>query len=184
MKKYTVDELKTKFAELGYTWYPFMLVGIRSFANIPNEFDDLMGVVEGEKVTWYTSTTNPGTHWLKNLMNPKGTALLKPGQWVDSWKVGMHQGKYEALVQCKPITVFRDKDKDAIAEETAVTDTGLFGINIHRANPKGISKYIDKWSAGCQVLNNSEEFTELLSKCKKSGLKTFTYTLLKEFGNN
>jgi hypothetical protein len=117
-------------------------------------------------------------------MNPKGTALLKPGQWVDSWKVGMHQGKYEALVQCKPITVFRDKDKDAIAEETAVTDTGLFGINIHRANPKGVSKYIDKWSAGCQVLNDSTQFAELLGKCKKSGLKTFTYTLLKEFGNN
>jgi len=184
MKKYTIAELKAKFSELGYTWYPFMLVGIRSQANIPNEFDDLVGVVEGENVSWYTATTNPGTHWLKNLMNPKGTALLKPGQWVDSWKVGMHQGKYEALVQCKSITVFRDKNKDHIAEETAVTDTGLFGINIHRANPKGVSKYIDKWSAGCQVLNNSEHFAELLGKCKKSGLKTFTYTLLKEFGNN
>ncbi len=51
MKRYTIDELKTKFAELGYTWYPFMLVGIRSQANIPNEFDDLVGVVEGVGVT-------------------------------------------------------------------------------------------------------------------------------------
>ena len=93
MKKYTIDELKAKFAELGYTWYPFMLVGIRSNANIPNEFDDLVGVVDGQNINWYTATTNPGTHWLKNLLNPKGAALLKPGQWVDSWKIGMHQGK-------------------------------------------------------------------------------------------
>ena len=181
MKKYTVDELKAKFAELGYTWYPFMLVGIRSQANIPNEFDDLVGVVEGEKVSWYTATTNPGTHWLKNLMNPKGTALLKPGQWVDSWRVGMHQGKYEALTQAKPITVFRDNNKNHIAEETAVTDTGLFGINIHRANPKGISKYIDKWSAGCQVLNNPADFKRLIEACEASDLTRFTYTLLREF---
>ena len=124
MKKYTVDELKAKFAELGYTWYPFMLVGIRSQANIPNEFDDLVGVVEGEKVSWYTATTNPGTHWLKNLMNPKGTALLKPGQWVDSWKVGMHQGKYEALVQCKSIPVFRDKTAFSGAVDPATKDCG------------------------------------------------------------
>lgn len=181
MKRYTIDELKNEFAKLGYTWYPFMLVGIRSNANIPNEFDDLVGVVEGDKVSWYTATTNPGTHWLKNLLNPKGAALLKPGQWVDSWKVGMHQGKYEALTQVKSITVYRDSNKNLIAEESSVEDTGLFGINIHRANPNGISKFIDKWSAGCQVLNNSTEFAELLNKCKSSGLKSFTYTLLKEF---
>lgn len=181
MKRYTIDELKNEFAKLGYTWYPFMLVGIRSNANIPNEFDDLVGVVEGDKISWYTATTNPGTHWLKNLLNPKGAALLKPGQWVDSWKVGMHQGKYEALTQVKSITVYRDSNKNLIAEESSVEDTGLFGINIHRANPNGISKFIDKWSAGCQVLNNSTEFAELLNKCKSSGLKSFTYTLLKEF---
>ena len=96
----------------------------------------------------------------------------------------MHKGKYEALVQCKPVTVYRDKDRDEIAEETAITDTGMFGINIHRAMPKGITKFIDDWSAGCQVLNNIEEFKDFMTKCKKSKLKKFTYTLLKEFGNN
>jgi hypothetical protein len=184
MKKYTIDELKTKFAEKGYNWYPFMVVGIRSFENKQNVFDDLIGIVEGDDVTWYTATTNPGTHWLKNLMNPKGSAILKPGQWIDSWKIGLHKGKYEALVQIKAITVYRDKNKNAIAEETAITDTGLFGINIHRAIPKGITKFIDEWSAGCQVLNNFDEFEEFMEKCRNSGQKTFTYTLLKEFGNN
>ncbi len=114
-------------------------------------------------------------------MNPKGAALLKPGQWDDCWQIGMHQGKYEALTQCAPVTVFRDGNKNDVAEESATTETGIFGINIHRANPSIVSKLIDKWSAGCQVLNDPKQFAELLGKCKKSGFKKFTYTLLKEF---
>ena len=114
-------------------------------------------------------------------MNPKGCAVLKPGQYVDSWKIGMHQGKYKALVQAKPITVYRDGNKNDLAEESSVEQTGLFGINIHRANPSAISTIIDKWSAGCQVLNNPEQFKTLLDTCEKSGRKEFTYTLLREF---
>jgi hypothetical protein len=129
----------------------------------------------------YSGTTNPGTHWLKNLLNPKGTAVLKPGQYVDSWKLGLHQGKYEALVQAKPVTVYRDGDKDDTAEEQGKEDTGMFGINIHRANPSAISSIIDKWSAGCQVLDNPEQFKTLISSCKTSNRKLFTYTLLREF---
>lgn len=181
MKRYTTPELKAEFERLNYKWFSFMLVGIRSQANQPNVFDDLVGVVKNDSVTWFTATTNPGTHWLKNILNPKGAALLKPAQYVDTWIIGKHQGKYEALCQAKPVTVFRDKDLDIIAEETATTDTGLFGINIHRANETAISKFVDKWSAGCQVLNNPADFKELIALCKFSGLKSFTYTLLKEF---
>jgi len=181
MKKYTIGELQFEFKRLGYQWFDFMIVGIRSTANKPNEFDDLIGLVANGKITWFTGTTNPGTHWLKNIMNPKGTALLKPGQYVDTWEIGLHQGKYEAFKQAKPVTVYRDKDLDDIAEETAVTDTGLFGINIHRANEKAISRLIDKWSAGCQVLNNPADFKILLDEAKASKKKAFTYTLLKEF---
>lgn len=181
MKQYTVKELKDQFKKLGYQFPKFHIVGIRSNANKPNEFDDLIGVVNGDQINWFTGTTNPGTHWLKNLLNPKGTALLVPGQYIDTWKIGMHQGKYKALVQSKPVTVFRDKDMDAIAEETAVKDTGLFGINIHRANATAVSKFIDKWSAGCQVLNDPTQFGVLLASCQSSGLSAFTYTLLREF---
>jgi hypothetical protein len=181
MKKYTVDELKAEFKKHGYDWPVFQLVGIRSNANLKNQFDDLIAVIEKDNITWYTCTTNPGTHWLQNLLNPKGAALLKPGQWDDCWQIGMHQGKYEALTQCAPVTVFRDGNKNDVAEESSVTETGIFGINIHRANPTMVSKLIDKWSAGCQVLNDPKQFAELLGKCKKSEFKKFTYTLLKEF---
>ena len=181
MEKYTLKQLKTKFEELGYSWPVFHLVGIRSNANAKNEFDDMIGVIERDNITWYSCTTNPGTHWLQNLLNPKGTAVLVPGQYDDCWQIGLHQGKYEALVQAKPIKVYRDADRDDIAEETSVIDEGMFGINIHRANPSLVSKIIDKWSAGCQVLNDPKQFAQLLEKCKRSGFRRFTYTLLKEF---
>ena len=182
MKRYTIEELKTEFKKLNYTWFEHInFVGVRSKANLPNQFDDLFGVIIGSQIQWFSCTTNAGTHWLRNLLNKKGTALLKPSQYIDTWKIGFHQGKYEAFVQAKPVTVYRDKNLNDIAEESAVTDTGMFGINIHRANDKFISKLVDKWSAGCQVLNNPADFTNLLSLGKQSKRDFFTYTLLKEF---
>lgn len=181
MKKYKVEELQLQFTKLGYKWLPFQIVGIRSKIDNPNKFDDLIGLIEKNNVTWFTGTTNPGVHWLKNLLNSKGAALLKPNQYLDTWKLALHQGKYEALCQRKPVVVYRDANKNTFAEETAVVDTGLFGINIHRANPSVISTIIDKWSAGCQVLNDPTDFNFLIKRCKESGLKDFSYTLLKEF---
>lgn len=181
MKQYSIEDLKKEFARLSYKFPSFHLVGVRSKANAKNQFDDLIAVINNNEISWYTCTTNPGTHWLLNLLNPKGTAVLKPGQYLDTWKVGLHQGKYEALTQCANVTVFRDGDRDDIAEESKITETGIFGINIHRANPSVVSKLIDKWSAGCQVLNDPKQFNELLNKCKATKNKTFTYTLLNEF---
>ena len=181
MKNYSYAELEAEFARLGYKWSQFHLIGVRSKANEKNKFDDSLYLVNGPIMFRYTCTTNPGTYWLKNLLNPKGTAVLKPGQYIDSWKLGLHQGKYEALVQAKPITVYRDADKDDLAEEQGKEDTGMFGINIHHANASAISSFIDKWSAGCQVLNNPTEFASMLKACKDSKLTGFTYTLLREF---
>jgi hypothetical protein len=181
MKQYTYKELEAEFARFGYQWPTLHVVGIRSKANEKNKFDDQMYLINGPMQQIFSGTTNPGTHWLKNLMNPKGTAVLKPGQYVDSWKLGLHQGKYEALVQAKPITVYRDNNKNDLAEENGKEDTGMFGINIHHANSSAISSIIDKWSAGCQVLNDPKQFATLLAACKASGKKAFTYTLLREF---
>jgi hypothetical protein len=181
MKRYSLEEVKKEFEKLNYKWFDFHFVGVRSNANLKNEFDDLFGMIKGNTIQWVTCTTNPGTHWLKNLLNPKGTALLRPNQYVDTWQIGMHQGKYKAFCQCKPVEVYRDNNLNDVAEETSAIDRGLFGINIHRANDKAISKFIDKWSAGCQVLNNPADFQKLLELAEESKLKQFTYTLLKEF---
>ena len=181
MKHYTKLELKNEFFRLGYSWFPFQIVGIRSKADTPNKFDDLIGLIENDTITWFTGTTNPGVHWLKNLLNPKGAALLKPNQYVNTWKLDLHQGKYLALCQRKNVVVYRDGDKDDFSEETATTETGLFGINIHRANAGLVSQLVDRYSAGCQVLNDPKDFEYLIKRCQVSKLKEFTYTLLKEF---
>lgn len=181
MKQYTYNDLAVEFARLGYSWPKFHIIGVRSKANEKNNFDDTIYVINGKFFSSYSCTTNPGTYWLLNLMNPKGTAVLAPGQYQDTFAFGLHQGKYEALVQIKPVTVFRDNDKDDTAEEQGVKESGMFGIHIHRANPSIISKLIDKWSAGCQVLNDPKQFDALMAACKKSKNKSFTYTLLEEF---
>lgn len=178
---YTLQQLKDQFSKLNYNWYNFHIIGVRSKADLPNVFDDKIYLVIGDKLYSYNATTNPGTYWLQNFMNKKGTAVLKPGQYINTWEIGLHKGVYEALVQIKPVTVFRDSDKDLKSEETDVLDYGLFGINIHRSNETAISKLIDKWSAGCQVFANGPEYKKFIELCKQSKLNFFTYSLLKEF---
>jgi len=182
MIKPTIKQLQEQFAKHKYDFtMKFHLVGIRSRANVPNRFDDLVGVIKDDEVYWFTATTNAGRHWLLNLMNPKGTAMVVPNQYKNSWVLGYHKGQYKALTQYAPIDVYRDSNKNEIAEVTTNIERGIFGINIHRANPNAISTFVEKWSAGCQVLNNPKEFAQLISMCEESGVKYFTYTLFNEW---
>lgn len=176
--EYTREQLLKRIYDLGYNVETPIIVGVRSTADAPDTFDDSIYLITPSNFYKFTGTTNPGVHWLKSFMNPKGTAVLKPGQY--RYKLGLHKG-YEALVQAAPVTVYRDSDRDLKSEEAPVTDTGYFGINIHRANQNAISKLISKWSGGCQVLNNPKEFAFLMAEVKKSGKKEILYTLLKQF---
>jgi hypothetical protein len=172
--------LKDAFAVKGYQWEQFHLIGLRSKDYVPNTFCDYIFLVDGDKAYSFHATTRPGKHWLTNLLNPKGTAVLKEGQYKNTWRLGKHQGKYEALVQVMPVDVFRDANKDERADAIGVIDRGLFGINIHRANQSMISKLVDRWSAGCQVIADPNDFNFLIKKCKDSGKGVFTYTLINE----
>lgn len=178
MLYYSQNQILKRVSELGYQTLPFMLVGIRSKKDVSNEFDDVIYLFNNGKATPFLATTNPGKDWLLNFMNPKGAAILKPGDWL--FKLGTHKG-YEALVQALPVTVYRDADKDLKSEAQGIEETGWFGINIHRASQWSISKYIGKWSAGCQVIANPSDFNYLIKACKEADLTTFKYILLDEF---
>ena len=121
-------------------------------------------------------------HWAENLFNKDGVAILVPGQYRGSHTIGLHQGKYKALKQQKPVKVYRDKNKDGnydMLEENI--KEGIYGINIHRASATGTSSQIDKWSAGCQVIANNQNFDrlmELAHKAKDIWGNSFTYTLI------
>lgn len=186
-----LSKIKGILRSKGYELYTkpnqLNIVGIRSTSTIPNRFDDEIHVFyKVAPLKWhyhvYKVTTDPGTFWLRNPMQPQGTAILAQGQYKGAYKIGLHQGKYKALVQVKPITVIRDYDRDAKLDfRNGIKSKGLFGINIHRASLNGITKQVDKYSAGCQVFANINEFKEFLGLCEKHLTlygNSFTYTLI------
>lgn len=165
--------------------------GFRSNATTPNQFDDELHVFFNTKQSgrpkWayfiFKCTTDPGTYWLDNPMNPKGTAMLSPGQYVDTYKIDLHRGKYYALCQrLGKVEVIRDYNRDAILDfYNGKPDSGKFGINIHRARRSGSTLKVDNHSAGCQVFKNADDFNFFMRLCEMHrelhGNK-FTYTLI------
>lgn len=166
------------------------VIGVRRDNQGTNTFDDFILVMYREEELMvskrYQVTTDPGKYWLLNPLNPKGTAILKPGQYRGTWQLGKHQGKYEALVQRKPVKVYRDNNKDEVLDYNSMTtmvDEGYFGINIHRSNPYDQSYTVNKWSAGCQVFKKVEDYNKFIKLCKDSAKiygNSFTYTLIEE----
>ena len=136
------------------------------------------------KASWVI-TTYPGLFFLQNPANPKGTAIYKPGQYVDAYSLGFHKGKQDhpALLQTGIVTVYRDDNKNKVAEDLDVLDTGKFGCNIHRSNSSGVTNKVGKWSAGCQVFRIKTDHDQLLRIANSYvalGISKFTYTLIKD----
>lgn len=117
-------------------------------------------------------------------MKESGVAILVPGQYRGSHKIRLHQGRYEALGQQKPVKVYRDNNLDGCYDfDESTIEEGLFGINIHRATKYAGKKssQIDKWSAGCQVIaayNDYMQFMQICNNAKDIWGNSFTYTLI------
>lgn len=198
MNCYTREQIEETMKSKGYKYftgggkdYDVNIIGVRNSktkGRITNAFDDCITVSFMENGEWqffcFQATTDPGSHWEQNLLNKKGVAILKPGQYRGSHKLRLHQGKYLALGQKEPVKVYRDKNKDGdydLLEESV--DEGLFGINIHRATGKsgGKSIRVDKWSAGCQVIADNDDwhcFLDICQSAREIWGNSFTYTLL------
>jgi len=196
---FTREQIEKAVKSKGYVWfedandkgYDVNIVGIRNSETgdeVTNKFDDKISIsykVDGEwKFHIYDCTTDPGKYWVENIMRKEGVAALKEGQYRGSHKIRLHAGKYPALGQCGPVTVYRDANKDGCYDlSDDNTQTGLYGINIHRATAREgkKSRQVDKWSAGCQVIAANEDWKEFLDICYKAkdiwGNK-FTYTLI------
>lgn len=191
--KYDFEKL---FKRKGYAYftkgtYNLNIIGVRkeNKNQVTNVFDDILVVIYSTEVgvtrRLYHITTEPGTYFMqKQLGNLKGTAILVPNQYRSTWKLDLHRGKYKALCQRKPVKVYRDNNKDNIYDlDIAKTDTGLFGINIHRANANWVRNTVDQYSAGCQVFSDPKEFASFIRLCEKQKElygNSFTYTLLDE----
>lgn len=165
--------------------YDLNLFGIRTNDASANTFNDWVGVMYRAGGPWnlfaFPATTDPGLYWRENPMNVKGAAILKPGQYRGSHRIGQHKG-YVALQQKGPVTVYRDADRNAKLDvDESTTDEGMFGINIHRASIQRASMQVGRWSAGCQVLQDALHFDFLMAMARNSASiygNSFTYTLL------
>jgi len=192
--QFTQEQVESAIISKDYRWfengnYNLNIVGIRNSATteeVTNKFDDLITVSYKVDDSWYFQqygcTTDPGKYYTENLLNPDGVAILVPNQYRGAYSIGLHQGKYEALKQMKPVQVYRDDNKDN-CYDTQPDDIheGIYGINIHRASSTGTSTQIDKWSAGCQVIANYEDFNKLMWLANQAAAiwgNSFTYTLL------
>jgi hypothetical protein len=163
------------------------LIGIRAADRQANTFNDVLCVVyerDGQSVlNKYPITTDPGVYYRKYPINVLGTAVLVPGHYRRCWRIGKHREKYMALVQRGPMTVYRDDNRNGQIDVNGKTETGYFGINLHRALENDIARQVDKWSAGCQVFAESAHFNEVMDLVQRSAMKygnAFSYTLLNE----
>ena len=193
---YTREQVEAAVKAKGYKWFEngdlnVNIVGIRNMEageRVTNKFDDHLTIsykIDGE---WcyeiFNCTTDPGDDWMDKPMNEKGCAILVPGQYKGSHKLRLHQGRYLALGQQRSVKVYRDRDKDGKYDfDPSTIDEGLFGINIHRATKHAgkTSTYVDKCSAGCQVIASNDDwhcFLDICQAARDAWSNNFTYTLL------
>jgi peptidoglycan hydrolase-like protein with peptidoglycan-binding domain len=180
---------------LGYeTWgdpWRLWLFGIRGPNRTADAFDDTLGCCYvDENGLWnahyWPGTTDPGAYYLEHPMNSSGCAILVPDQYLDTWTIDLHSGKYLALCQrAGEVSVFRDSSMDDKLDlDPSTIDTGYFGINLHAAtrNEDASSTVVGRWSAGCQVHASAAGFEKMMELAQaqqdKTGRKTFSYTLL------
>ena len=194
---YTREQIESAVKTKGYKWfedssnksYDVNIVGVRNNApsiadKVTNVFDDCLTIsYKDESGNWqfycWMATCDPGKKGVQQFGNKKGVARLVPGQYRSVYKIDKHGGRYDALCQRNGnVTVFRDADRDSEFEETT-KDTGMFGINIHKAGRD--STWVDNWSHGCQVFKRVKDFDVFMSICRKASKihgNKFSYTLL------
>lgn len=190
---YTKEQIEGAVKAKGYVWFEdaaskgfdLNIVGVRNSATgnaVTNVFDDTITVSYKEGGAWkshsWPATTDPGKKGVMEYHNAAGVARLVEGQYRGSHTLGLHQGKYEALKQQKPVKVYRDANRDMTYNENAVAE-GIFGINIHKAGAD--STYVENWSEGCQVFKKAADFESFMAICRKAAAihgKSFTYTLI------
>ena len=185
-----LDRLILSMRNLGYKVYGdgrWNIVGVRSNTGMTDTFDDWIHLFrkDGNKMEYYKYpiTTDPGLYYLNHPMNVKGTGIMAPGQYVDAYAFGLHNGQYEALKQVGPVNAYRDSNRDSSYDflENSI-QSGIFGMNIHhsgKTEDKNKNKKVTKWSAGCQVFANISDFLQFIGLLKKSGQTRFTYTLMR-----
>jgi len=101
---YTREQIETTMESKGYKYFTggdldVNIIGVRNSETknrVTNAFDDCITLSYKLEGKWqfhcFKCTTDPGTHWVENVMNDKGVAILKPGQYR-----GSHKQRYSLI---------------------------------------------------------------------------------------
>ena len=159
--------------------YDLNIVAVRSANPLPGAFDDGLSVSWRDGAHWqalaFAVTTDPGQYYRDHPLHPAGAAMLAAGQYRSSHHIAKHKGRYDALCQ-RPGTVL------PVWRGGALHTDGT-GLNIHRAAARGTTAAVGRWSAGCTVFANADDFAVFMQVCRIAARiwgNTFTYTLLEE----
>ncbi|NCQ93608.1 MAG: lysozyme [Microcystis aeruginosa LG13-03] len=152
-------------------------VGAYAKDTTPDKWNDSIGVIAKEDGDWefkclYLGTTEPGKSYTFNpIKGTNGVARLALGFHEDLWQFGLHKG-YEALVQAGKARLVRDTNKNFQRDDKETLEQGN-GVNLHTTKTTGWSgnarkDSIGHWSAGCNVIFDSQELKELMALLKRS----------------
>lgn len=176
----------------------YWLLGAQSNEKTFNVFADKVYLFKGEEfIDSTTATTRAGSDALLSFdkIGLAGAFVWETDKWFyDVWcslnwdmkTKYLHKGKMKALRQHKPITGYRDNNKNKLTEKTGKKVEGTFGCNFHTNTYKtslfGKVKnwLIGAWSYGCIVSNDPEKYYG--SFIPKVYEQTFTsFCLIEEF---
>lgn len=190
VKGYTDKQLLDKVKSLqNFKEIPkeYWILGVQSIEDEYNVFDDKFYLFKGEKFIMVTSgTTNPGASALQNYQkyNSKGAFVIKTNWWhYGLWSFGYHNSKMPALKQKAEVIGFRDGNKDNKSEQIGEEVKGKFGINFHTVSYNHKTSFwrrlIGGWSAGCQVINDVDDYYKILNLVKYQ--EEVSYCIIQEF---
>jgi len=187
----------TNPSELNIVYVEGMNLDLSLNADKFNEWNDLRLVFSyindcPEIIFKQIATTEPGklATFDKDSIARRGVARIAFGQY-SCWKMGYHKvstnrRNHPALIQCSPLPVYRDLNRDG-SRIGDVIYTGMFGINQHGtrigyndSNKNGV----ENWSEGCLVgkdWNKHIEFINLLKqdpRFKTNNEFIFTTTII------
>lgn len=138
---------------------------IRNNLWLPDQFNDIVGIIQGQEVIAFSGTTKPGISPLKRAnVHEDGVFFLAPGFYANCWHKGFHKGKYKALVQfgTGKFKGWRDNDKDGKYDVDSALYSNVTGLNYHTTRWDRQVKNVGDFSEGCMVQEVAKEYDQIM----------------------
>lgn len=185
----TPADLERAALAAGWTWHrePYRqnIVVLRKIPGTLDAFDDMFTMTyhdaSGRALLWACRcTADPGKPSREHPKRRDGTAVLRVGQMIDGFRIGIKYGKpgtaddYRCWRPVRPVPVLRYTSIDDPTGTPSTSDTLL----IHRASAVRESTIVGDWSEACCVIANPADYDHALAlgdlQVTQTGRLTFT----------